>query len=234
MWLRLHTIVSNLRVNFKSTSTLCPTSYTWDFDDPSSGSDNTSGLPNPTHAYTLGGNYRVKLTVSGPGNASSTYILPDLEIIADIVATVVIPIRCNGDTTGSVTVNFVGDSSNINYSWDSNPVQSVPTAVNLGAGDYNITLLNDEGCPASAKVTLVEPPPMLYTITTVKPDCSINNGSINIVMSGGSPPYTYSWSPNISNSSSAKNLLSGIYNVLVTMQAYAPKLLPSIFHPWVI
>jgi gliding motility-associated-like protein len=216
---------SNLRVNFKSTSTLCPTSYLWDFDDPSSGADNTSTAPNPTHAYTLGGNYRVKLTVSGPGNASSTYTLPDLEIIADIVASVVIPIRCNGDTTGSVTVNFVGDTSNINYTWDSNPVQSIQTAVNLGAGDYNITLLNDEGCPASAKVTLVEPPPMLYTLTTVKPDCGINNGSINIAMSGGSPPYTYSWSPNVSTSSSAKNLVSGIYTIVVTDSSLCTKVI---------
>ena len=206
---------SNLRVNFKNTSTLCPTSFLWDFDDPPSGADNTSSVPNPTHAYTSGGKYRVKLTVSGPGSTSSIYTLPDLEIIADIAASVVIPIRCNGDTTGSVTVNFVGDSSNINYSWDSNPIQKTRTATHLGAGNYDITLLNDEGCPASAKVTLVEPSPMLYTITTAKPDCSINNGSIDIAVSGAFPPYTYTWSPNVSTSSSAKNLVAGIYTVVV-------------------
>ena len=210
-----YTCSSNLRVNFISTSTLCPTSYLWNFGDPFS-AENTSNLPNPTHAYTVGGKYKVSLTVSGPGNTSSTFMLPDLEIIENILAIVVNPIRCNGDTTGSLTVNFEGDSSGINFLWDTKPVQTSRTAVNLGAGNYNITILNDEGCPASAKVTLIEPPPMLYTINTVKPDCSVNNGSINIAMSGGSPPYSYTWSPNVSNTSFAKNLVSQTYTVTVT------------------
>ena len=35
-------------------------------------------------------------------------------------------------------------------------------------------------------------------------------------MSGGSPPYSYSWLPDVSNTSSAKNLPSGTYRVTVT------------------
>jgi gliding motility-associated-like protein len=217
---------SNLRVNFKNTSTLCPTSFLWDFDDPSSGANNTSNVPNPTHAYTLGGKYRVKFTVSGPGNSSSTYVLPDLEIIADIAASVVVPVRCAGDTTGSVTVNFAGDSSNINYRWDSDPLQSTRTAVHLGAGNYNITLLNDEGCPASAKVTLGEPKPIVYRLNTTKPDCNVNNGSIDLSVFGGFPPYTYTWSPNVSTSSSANNLVAGIYTIVVADSSLCTKVIP--------
>jgi gliding motility-associated-like protein len=207
---------SNLRVNFVSTSTNCPMSFLWNFGDPSSGPNNTSADPNPTHAYTLGGIYNVSLTVSGPGNTSSTFTLTRLEIIENIIASVVNPIRCHGDTTGSVTVNFVGDSSSIRYSWDTDPVQTTRTAVHLGAGDYNVTILNAEGCPASAHISLGQPPPLLYTFKNVKPDCTASNGSIDITMSGGSPPYSYSWLPNVSNSPSAKNLPSGTYAVTVT------------------
>ena len=112
---------SNLRVNFVNTSTLCPTSFLWNFGDPASGTNNTSTLPNPTHAYTAGGNYNVSLTVSGPGNTSSTFTLHKLEIIENMVASVVTPIRCYDDTTGSLTVNFTGDTSSVSYSWDTNP-----------------------------------------------------------------------------------------------------------------
>ena len=119
---------SNLRVNFKNTSTLCPTSFLWNFDDPSSGANNTSTAPEPTHAYTLGGNYSVSLTVSGPGSTSSTYTLPKLEIIENIAASIVVPIRCYDDTTGVLTVNFTGDSSAVRYKWDSDPVQTTRTA----------------------------------------------------------------------------------------------------------
>ncbi len=206
---------SNLRVNFKNTSTFCPTSFVWDFGDPSSGADNTSTLENPTHAYTLGGVYNVKLTVSGPGNGSSTFILPRLEIIENMVASVVNPIRCYSDTTGILTVNFIGDTSGISYHWDTKPVQNTRTAVHLSAGDYNVTILNKEGCPASAHILLGEPPPILYTSKLVKPDCAARNGSIDIAMFGGAPPYSYSWLPNVSNSSSAKNLPSGTYMVTV-------------------
>jgi len=206
---------SNLRVNFKNNSTFCPTSFLWNFGDPASGVDNTSTLENPTHAYRLAGNYNVSLTVSGAGNASSTFTLPKLEIIENIVASIVNPIHCFDDTTGSVTVNFVGDSSAITYHWDSDPVQTTRTAVHLGAGDYNVTILNREGCPASAHISLGEPPPLLYNLKNVKPDCATRNGSIDVAMSGGLPPYSYSWSPNVSNTSSAKNLASGSYIVVV-------------------
>jgi gliding motility-associated-like protein len=207
---------SNLRVNFKSTSSLCPTSYLWNFDDPSSGSDNTSTEPNPTHAYTLEGNYRVSLTVFGPGNNSSTYTIPNLEIITNIKSSIVTPIRCNGDSTGIGTVGFSGDSSNIKYYWDSKPSQNTRTAVHLPEGKYNVTILNSEGCPASANIILTEPPPILYAVSTIKPNCTLNNGSIDINMLAGLSPYKFNWIPNVSNTSFAKKLASGNYILTVT------------------
>ena len=207
---------SNLRVNFLNTSTLCPTSFLWNFDDPYSSEGSTSTEPNPTHAYTVGGNYKVSLTVSGPGNTSSTFTLPNLQVIGNITASIIIPVRCHDDTTGSLTVDFTGDSSGVSYAWNTEPVQNTRTAVHLGAGDYNVTILNEEGCPASANISLGEPPPLLHTVTTVKPTCTSSNGSIDIAMQGGVAPYNYSWSPNVSSTSSAKNLPSGIYTVTVT------------------
>ena len=203
---------SNLRVNFKNTSAFCPTSLLWDFGDPSAGADNTSTLENPTHAYTSAGNYNVRLTVNG----SSTFTLPKLEIIENIVASIVNPIHCYDDTTGVLTVNFVGDSSGITYSWDTKPIQTTRTAVHLKAGDYNVTILNKEGCPASVHILLGQPQPILYTLGKVRPGCGAKNGSIDVAMYGGAAPYSYSWFPNVSNGSSAKNLASGTYLVTVT------------------
>ena len=207
---------SNLRLNFSSTASLCPTAYSWNFGDPSSGAENTSSDPNPTHAYTSGGKYLVNLTVTGPGNNTSTFTLPNLEIIDNIKASILIPVRCYDDTTGSLTVTYTGDSSAISYSWDSDPVQTTRTAVHLGAGDYNVTILNSEGCPASANISLGEPPPLLYTTTLVKPACTASNGSISLAVSGGVAPYSYSWSPPVSTTSSATKLPSGTYKITVT------------------
>ncbi len=40
-------------------------SWTWDFDDPSSGADNTSNLENPVHTFSGPGDYNVTLTIGG-------------------------------------------------------------------------------------------------------------------------------------------------------------------------
>ncbi|MEP7252927.1 MAG: gliding motility-associated C-terminal domain-containing protein, partial [Ginsengibacter sp.] len=206
---------SNLRVNFANTSTLCPKNFLWDFGDPSSGSQNTSTDPNPTHAYTIGGIYKVSLTVYSAGGSSSTYILPNLEIISNIRASIINPIRCHDDTTGIITVEYTGDASAISYSWDTKPVQTTRTATGLGAGDYNVTILNSEGCPASANISLGEPPPLLYTIDTILPDCKASNGKVSLTMSGGSAPYAYTWAPGVSNNSVAANIPAGLYKVFV-------------------
>jgi len=54
-----------LNVVFTDRSTLSPTSYLWDFGDGV-----TSDLQNPTHTYTVGGGYTVKLTVTNSGGSN--------------------------------------------------------------------------------------------------------------------------------------------------------------------
>lgn len=207
---------SSLRVNFTSTASPCTSSYLWNFDDTASGADNTSTLPNPTHAYTAGGNYKVRLTVNGPGNTSSTVELPGFEIYKDVVATIVTPLRCNGDSTGSATVNFSGGSSFYNYSWDTKPVQTTKTAENLHAGFYNVTISSGIGCPASANILLTEPPPIVPSYSIVKPNCTLSNGSIAIAVAGGVAPYNFRWQPNVSSAATASNLPSGMYTVTIS------------------
>ncbi len=53
--------------------------------------------------------------------------------------------------------------------------------------------------------------------TTVNPSChNFPNGSISLAVSGGMVPYTYSWSPNVSDSSSATGLSAGSYTITVS------------------
>ena len=61
---------ANQPVNFADTSTGSPTSWSWDFGDPTSGSLNTSSEQNPTHTFTSAGDFTVKLSVSNPGGSA--------------------------------------------------------------------------------------------------------------------------------------------------------------------
>jgi PKD repeat protein len=62
-----------LAVAFTDTSTGGPTSWSWDFGDPGSGSANTSSLQNPSHTYNSDGTFTVKLTATnGLGSDTKT------------------------------------------------------------------------------------------------------------------------------------------------------------------
>jgi PKD repeat protein len=58
-----------LTVAFTDQSTNSPTAWSWDFDDPGSGSQNTSTLRNPSHTFSAAGSYDVTLT---PSNGAGT------------------------------------------------------------------------------------------------------------------------------------------------------------------
>lgn len=69
---------SPLAVNFNSTGSNDPegsaVTYAWNFDDPASGSSNTSTSANPSHTFTVTGvkKYVVKLTVKDAANNTTT------------------------------------------------------------------------------------------------------------------------------------------------------------------
>ncbi len=93
-------------------------------------------------------------------------------------------------------------------------------------GTYTITCGNlanpSNGCGGIEMVLVDIPPPLCggacsitLTPTTINPSCGNNNGSIVIGVSGGSGPYTYTWSPAVSTGASATGLSAGSYTITV-------------------
>jgi PKD repeat protein len=66
---------NGLSVSFTDSSLNVPTSWAWDFGDPSSGNNNTSILQNPTHLFTLPGNYLMSLTATNVDGISQKTLL---------------------------------------------------------------------------------------------------------------------------------------------------------------
>jgi plastocyanin len=59
-------------IQFTDTSTGSPTSWTWNFGDPASGTSNVSPLQNPTHVFQSAGTYTVSLQASNAGGPNTT------------------------------------------------------------------------------------------------------------------------------------------------------------------
>jgi gliding motility-associated-like protein len=65
-------------VAFTSTGTDQPVSFEWEFGDPTSGIQNGSQLPNPTHVYSNEGLYAIELVATDADGCKHTIKKPDL------------------------------------------------------------------------------------------------------------------------------------------------------------
>jgi len=104
------------------------------------------------------------------------------------------PILCNGGTT-SATVSASGGSGTYTYSLDGAEAQSSSTFDDLTAGEYTITVYDENGCSTTAELSITEPEALTAGSCTVAQDmCQVGEGEIEIQVNGGVAPYTVSWS----------------------------------------
>lgn len=125
-------------------------------------------------------------------------------------------VSCNGAADGSATVSATGGTTPYTYSWSPSGGTG-PTANNLTAGTYTVTVTDNTGCTGTQTVTITEPTPIVITETIVDENCGAGDGSISIAATGGGASfYTYSWAPGGQTTSSITGLSVGNYTVTVT------------------
>ena len=138
--------------------------------------------------------------------------------------TVIVPLKCNGNTNGQVKANVSGGAGNYSYQWNTTPTQTTSTAQNLRAGSYSVTITDANNCSVVKNTTLAEPTKMLATInqfTNVK--CKgESNGTVTPSVSGGTPfplgvRYQYLWNDSLAQTTPvASNLEAGTYTLMAT------------------
>ena len=125
-------------------------------------------------------------------------------------------ISCYNQVDGSVYVYFSGGTPPYTYSWQP-PISNTYFATNLAVGLYTVTVKDAKNCTLPYQINMLQPLPLQVNFQKQNPTCNgIANGWIKIVPTGGGQPYSYSWSPNVSNTDSAGNLPQGTYLVTVT------------------
>ncbi|WP_410221555.1 choice-of-anchor Q domain-containing protein [Pedobacter sp.] len=124
-------------------------------------------------------------------------------------------VSCNGGNNGSVTISASGGSGTYQYSWTNGATGA--TATGLAAGDYTCTIIDTgSGCVTDITVTIAQPDELTASTTQQNINCYGNNsGSATVTPSGGTAPYTYSWSNGATNAT-ISNLLPGNYTCTIT------------------
>src|SRR5699024_279485 len=84
------------------------------------------------------------------------------------------------------------------------------------AGNYSVTATNAAGCSVTLPVSIGQPAPLaIASINVVNESCvGSGNGTVTVTMSGGTPPYSYSW--NVPSNGPSITGTSGAYTVSVS------------------
>jgi len=126
-------------------------------------------------------------------------------------------VSCNGLSNGSATIAASAGTPGYTYSWSPSGGTGV-TASALSAGSYTCTVTDANSCTAARTFNITQPA-ALSTTASAQTNVSCNglsNGSATITASGGTPGYTYSWSPSGGTGVTASALSAGSYTCTVT------------------
>jgi gliding motility-associated-like protein len=127
------------------------------------------------------------------------------------------PVTCTGDCDGTATANVSGGTGPYTYSWNDPSTQTTQTAIGLCVGNYTVVVTDSSGCTDTANINISSSNNLsIDSITAVPASCNANcDGTGNVFVSGGVPPYQYSWS-NGTSSASTNTLCVGLATVTVT------------------
>jgi hypothetical protein len=136
-------------------------------------------------------------------------------------------VSCNGGSNGSATVTSItGGTGPFTFTWSGgtaggNAIGMARTG--FGAGNYSVTVSDAASCQAFGTFTITQPTALVlgapsYSPAVVGPfniGCFGGSTTITVNPSGGTPPYSYAWSPG-GGSLQSNGVTAQTYTVTVT------------------
>ncbi len=124
-------------------------------------------------------------------------------------------IDCNGIDDASLSVNTSGGIEPFSYDWDNG--SSDASIQSLGAGSYEVTISDDQGCTRAENIIIPGAIPLTLDLTATEVSCfGASDAKIEAVAGGGKGPYEMTWNTTVDLN--IENLSSGIYQVTLTDQ----------------
>jgi len=106
---------------------------------------------------------------------------------------------CFGGTNGSASITAIsGGSGNQSYLWNNGTqLISQQNPTNLSAGMWSVSVTDLlSACQVNSVINIPQPAPVTPTITASSPSACCNNSVLlTCIASGGTPAYTFSWTP---------------------------------------
>jgi gliding motility-associated-like protein len=196
--------------NNSDTATYPIGSWNWNFGNNTGTSTQSSG----SYVYPATGTYTVTLIADFANGCADTAAQPVTVYVLPTDTATVNNVTCFGKGNGSIVVTPVDGQTPFIYNW-SNGFTGGNNA-SLSPGNYVVTFTDAHQCTGTAGYTITQPT-QLYADTVITPIVcyGLNNGSIALTDTGGTPPYAYLWNTG-DQSNMINNLAPGTYTVTIS------------------
>ena len=204
-----------------------PYTYTWREGDENGRillNKENENLPVSVLEKVNSGSYYVNIS-NATGCSIDTVIViersPNISVSIEQTGSIV----CSGDNTGQLTATINGGVPPYTYEWciiNEYNKQEIPLGVrdlvlpNITAGRYLLRVTDAKGSRAKSQpFTQTEMNPIIVNFQTKRLNCSNDtDGFLEAQISGGTPPYTYTWNDGSSNLR-LEGLTTGLYTIHV-------------------
>ncbi len=122
-------------------------------------------------------------------------------------------VTCAGACNGGIHVEAYGGTPPYTFNWD-NGLPPIQDQNGLCPGTYTCFVTDANNVMGYNQATITEPLPLTFTISSTD-DNGTGNGTATANVTGGTPPYVYTWS-NFGTTQTITNLSVGNYTVTVT------------------
>jgi gliding motility-associated-like protein len=177
--------------------------YTWKWANSSTPADSVGrGL--------LAGTNKVTISDAFGCNATATVEIKEpTRLIGQAIPS---HVKCYGERSGSASITAFGGVAPYKYIWWNGVTGTQVTG--LPAGEIGVTVTDANGCATPVITEILQPEiPISGQVILTEPTCyGYHDGRIQILPSGGSPPYRYALNNKPWNGSSVQiGLYAGLY-----------------------
>lgn len=118
-----------------------------------------------------------------------------------------------GQSNGQIDVSVSGGAEPYTFRWSNG--STTEDVSGLATGLYSVVVTDANACPTRTNFFLVEDDTLRISFLVTPTGCADNTGAIDLTVTGGTPPYAYSWQ-NGSTAEDQSGLPAGVQRVTVT------------------
>ena len=188
-------------IDISITSGIAPYDFSWSSTDTT---EDLSGI--------MAGNYALTIT-DGNGCPSFDSVTVTEPVAIALSAATITDVSCNGDSDGAIDISVAGGVAPYAFAWSN--AETTEDITGVASGSYTVTITDDNGCTIVDNAQVNEPAALAISSTIVSDTNNASVGAATVSVTGGTPPYAYTWDGNTGDADST-GLPMGTYNVVVT------------------